>query len=80
MTSTHRRSRAIGCRSLDLWEIAIKRSLGKLDAPDDLPERISGEGFAWLGVDAHVAQALVEHLPVMTTDPSFGSYGVEICR
>jgi PIN domain nuclease of toxin-antitoxin system len=82
-----------------LWEIAIKRSLGRLAAPDDLPERISGEGFAWLNVGAHhawkvrelpghhrdpfdrllVAQALVEHLPVMTGDPSFGSYGVEIC-
>jgi PIN domain nuclease of toxin-antitoxin system len=82
-----------------LWEMAIKRSLGKLSAPDDLPERIIEQGFAWLGVEARhawlvralpmhhrdpfdrllVAQAVTEGLPVITTDPSFRAYGVEIC-
>jgi PIN domain nuclease of toxin-antitoxin system len=82
-----------------LWELASKRSLGKLTTPDDLPDRICGQGFAWLGVDARhawrvrelplhhrdpfdrllAAQALTEHLPVITADPSFRSYGVEIC-
>ena len=33
-----------------VWEIAIKRSLGKLSAPDDLPDRISESGFDWLAV------------------------------
>jgi PIN domain nuclease of toxin-antitoxin system len=81
-----------------MWEIAIKRSLGKLTAPDDLPDRITGEGFAWLPISAahawHVhdlpmhhrdpfdrlliAQALIERLPVVTTDARFEAYGVEV--
>jgi PIN domain nuclease of toxin-antitoxin system len=35
-----------------VWEIAIKRSLGKLTAPEDLPDRIAEEGFAWLPISA----------------------------
>jgi PIN domain nuclease of toxin-antitoxin system len=81
-----------------LWEIAIKRSLGKLAAPDDLPDRIASEGFGWLGFEAHhawevrrlpmhhrdpfdrllVVQALIERLPVITADPRFVAYGVEV--
>ena len=81
-----------------VWEIAIKRSLGKLTAPEDLPERISDEGFSWLAISpAHawqvrdlpnhhrdpfdrmlIAQALTEHVPVITTDSRFTQYGVEI--
>lgn len=80
-----------------VWEIAIKRSLGKLTAPDDLPEAISDGGFAWLPITAAhawhvhdlplhhrdpfdrvlVAQALIEQLPVVTTDAHFDEYGVE---
>jgi PIN domain nuclease of toxin-antitoxin system len=79
-----------------VWEIAIKRSLGKLTAPDDLPDAISDEGFAWLPVSAQhawrvrelpmhhrdpfdrllIAQALVERVPVITSDARFGAYGV----
>jgi PIN domain nuclease of toxin-antitoxin system len=33
-----------------IWEIAIKRALGKLSAPDDLLETISEEGFIFLAV------------------------------
>ncbi|HTR89417.1 MAG TPA: type II toxin-antitoxin system VapC family toxin [Solirubrobacteraceae bacterium] len=33
-----------------LWEIAIKVGLGKLKAPDDLPERIGPLGFQQLNV------------------------------
>lgn len=82
-----------------LWEIAIKRSLGKLSVPDELPRLISDAGFAWLAVEpAHawrtrilpphhrdpfdrllVAQALDEHLPVVTTDATFAAYGVQVC-
>lgn len=51
-----------------VWEIAIKRSLGKLSAPDDLPERIAGEGFAWLPVSpVHAWQ--VRDLPPHHRDP-----------
>jgi PIN domain nuclease of toxin-antitoxin system len=80
-----------------VWEIAIKRALGKLTAPDDLPERISDSGFQWLPVTAAhawrvrdlplhhrdpfdrllAAQALVERLAVVTSDPRFGDYGVD---
>jgi PIN domain nuclease of toxin-antitoxin system len=35
-----------------LWEIAIKVGLGKLTAPDDLPERIEPLGFNLLDVTA----------------------------
>jgi PIN domain nuclease of toxin-antitoxin system len=81
-----------------VWEIAIKRSLGKLTAPDDLPDRISDAGFAWLPISANhawqvrdlpmhhrdpfdrvlVAQALIERLPIITSDAHFGEYGIEV--
>jgi PIN domain nuclease of toxin-antitoxin system len=51
-----------------LWEIAIKRSLGKLEVPDDLPDRISEEGFGWLAVDAAHAWHLRD-LPMHHRDP-----------
>jgi PIN domain nuclease of toxin-antitoxin system len=83
-----------------LWEIAIKRSLGKLSAPDDLSERISDEGCSWLTLTASharevrrvpvhhrdpfdrllVAQALIERLPIITADPRFRPYGVDVRR
>ncbi|MBA2347798.1 MAG: type II toxin-antitoxin system VapC family toxin [Solirubrobacterales bacterium] len=38
-----------------LWEIAIKRKLGRLEVVDDLPQVIVREGFRWLAVSpAHV--------------------------
>jgi PIN domain nuclease of toxin-antitoxin system len=84
--------------SASVWEIAIKRALGKLTAPDDLPDRIAGEGFSWLAISplhawrvrdlpAHhrdpfdrllIAQALDEHLPIITADTRFDDYGVEV--
>jgi PIN domain nuclease of toxin-antitoxin system len=65
---------------------------------DDLPDRIAGEGFAWLPISAAhargvrdlpthhrdpfdrllVAQALIERLPIVTTDARFADYGVEV--
>jgi PIN domain nuclease of toxin-antitoxin system len=33
-----------------VWEAAIKRALGKLTAPDDLPDVIEEEGFVFLPV------------------------------
>jgi PIN domain nuclease of toxin-antitoxin system len=81
-----------------LWEIAIKRSLGKLSAPDDLRDRIGTEGFSWLALGADhawevrrlpmhhrdpfdrllVAQALLERLAIVTADPHFQAYGVDV--
>ena len=51
-----------------VWEIAIKRSLGKLRAPDDLLDLISAEGFSWLPVSAEHAWA-VAVLPLHHSDP-----------
>lgn len=33
-----------------LWKIAIKKALGKLEAPDDLPQRVEDLGFELLGI------------------------------
>lgn len=51
-----------------VWEIAIKRALGKLTAPDDLPERIIDEGFSWLAVTPLHAWE-VRNLPGHHRDP-----------
>lgn len=49
------------------WEIAIKKSLGKLEAPDDLAEQIKIKNFQSLAID--VEQALmVEKLPLHHQD------------
>jgi PIN domain nuclease of toxin-antitoxin system len=51
-----------------VWEIAIKRALGKLGAPDDLPEHIEAQGFGWLAVQAEHAWR-VGDLPTHHRDP-----------
>jgi PIN domain nuclease of toxin-antitoxin system len=51
-----------------LWEIAIKTGLGKLKAPDDLPERVVQLGFDLLPVTAEHAWA-VRQLPHHHRDP-----------
>jgi PIN domain nuclease of toxin-antitoxin system len=51
-----------------VWEIAIKRSLGKLTTRDDLPDRIAAEGFAWLPISAQHAWR-VRELPLHHRDP-----------
>lgn len=51
-----------------LWEIAIKKALGKLDAPDDLPQRVEELGFELLGITVEHAWA-VRHLPHHHRDP-----------
>ena len=46
------------------WEIGIKKALGKLSAPDDLPEQLTGQGFDALPVsvrDGLAAGALPRH-------------------
>lgn len=51
-----------------LWEIAIKAALGKLDAPEDLPERVRELGFESLAVTADHAWR-VRSLPHHHGDP-----------
>jgi len=51
-----------------VWEIAIKRALGKLSAPDDLPDHIVAQGFSWLPVGAEHAWH-VRDLPPHHRDP-----------
>jgi PIN domain nuclease of toxin-antitoxin system len=51
-----------------LWEIAIKRSLGKLRAPDDLPEQVTAAGFGWLAIAPEHAWR-VGDLPFHHRDP-----------
>jgi PIN domain nuclease of toxin-antitoxin system len=51
-----------------VWEVAIKRSLGKLDAPGDLAPTLLGAGVQALAVSVDHAAA-VEHLPWHHGDP-----------
>ena len=51
-----------------VWEIAIKRSLGKLDAPDDLAPTLLGAGAQPLPVTLDHAAAVGE-LPWHHRDP-----------
>jgi PIN domain nuclease of toxin-antitoxin system len=51
-----------------VWEIAIKRSLGKIEVPDELPARILDAGFSWLPVGSQHAWA-VRDLPPHHRDP-----------
>ena len=51
-----------------LWEIAIKSSLGKLNAPDELPDEIDATGFGWLAVAREHVWA-VRSLPLHHRDP-----------
>lgn len=84
--------------SMTVAEIAIKTSLGKLDAPDDLLPTLEAGGFSelpflsrhadalrslpWHHRDPFdrmlIAQAITEELVVITSDPHFAAYGVEL--
>lgn len=50
------------------WEIAIKKALGKLQAPDDLPTRVQEMGFELLSIELEHAWAL-RNLPQHHRDP-----------
>jgi PIN domain nuclease of toxin-antitoxin system len=53
---------------VNLWEIAIKRRLGDLDAPDDLPDRVRRLGHRVLNVEERHAWH-VRNLPLHHGDP-----------
>ncbi len=80
------------------WEIAVKRALGKLDAPDDLIGQLDQQRFRRLPIEWEhatiagalpqhhrdpfdrmlVAQAQVEDLVLVTTDPQISAYDVRL--
>jgi PIN domain nuclease of toxin-antitoxin system len=51
-----------------LWEVAIKTGLGKLEAPEDLPERVQQLGFELLTITPEHAWR-VRTLPAHHRDP-----------
>ncbi len=51
-----------------LWEVTIKQAIGKLKAPDDLPEHISRSGFRELPITFEHAVA-AGRLPLIHRDP-----------
>jgi PIN domain nuclease of toxin-antitoxin system len=56
------------CSTVSVWEIAIKRSIGKLQAPDDVIERIDEAGARILTITPQHAHATGE-LPLHHRDP-----------
>jgi PIN domain nuclease of toxin-antitoxin system len=54
--------------AVNLWEIAIKRTLGKINAPDDLPEIVRSLGHEILPVRMEHAWR-VSTLPLHHHDP-----------
>ena len=52
-----------------LWEIAIKSALGKLNAPDHLPERVQALGFASRRRSRPSTLGCVRELPHHHGDP-----------
>lgn len=54
--------------AVTIWEVAIKRGLGKLEAPDDLLPQLEGAGVELLPVSARHAD-LVTSLPLHHRDP-----------
>lgn len=55
---------AVFVSAASAWEISIKRSLGKLEAPSDLEEQVESNGFDPLPIDlahATVAGSLPRH-------------------
>ncbi|WP_433725310.1 type II toxin-antitoxin system VapC family toxin [Actinoplanes sp. CA-051413] len=51
-----------------IWEVAIKQSIGKLDKPADLPERIRDSGFRHLDLTAEHG-IVAGRLPLIHRDP-----------
>jgi PIN domain nuclease of toxin-antitoxin system len=54
--------------AVNVWEIAIKRSVGKLTAPENLVERIGEAGAELLSITARHAEAVAD-LPFHHRDP-----------
>ena len=103
LTAAHRvliadASNLVLVSAMTIAEIAIKASLGKLEAPDDLLPTLETGGFDELPFESRhadllrklpwhhrdpfdrmlIAQAIAEQLTVLTADPHFAAYGVEL--
>jgi PIN domain nuclease of toxin-antitoxin system len=83
-----------------VWEIEIKRALGKLEAPDGLVDAIEASALQALPIDLvdaeragrlpqhHrdpfdrmlVAQAMRLHAVIVTRDPGFTPYGMDVLQ
>ena len=50
------------------WEISIKRSLGKIEAPEDIDSIVEDEGFSKLPISLYHGQ-LAGRLPALHRDP-----------
>ncbi|MEM7711845.1 MAG: type II toxin-antitoxin system VapC family toxin [Pseudomonadota bacterium] len=59
---------ALYVSAASVWEVAIKRALGKLDVPDDLWRHVRAAGAIPLAVTWDHAEA-VQALPLHHTDP-----------
>ena len=66
--SITRASNMVFVSSVSIWEIAIKRSLGKLEAPDNLQEEIKLHRFTPLFISYDHAE-LAGKLPDIHKDP-----------
>ena len=58
----------VSVSAASLWELAIKRSLGKLSSPEDLLGTVERSGFAMLDITARHAVAVAD-LPLHHRDP-----------
>ena len=81
-----------------IWELSIKRNLGKLNVPDNFLTYVDREGFELIPItEAHswvagalplhhhdpfdrmlIAQADLEVLTIVTSDPMISRYGVPV--
>ncbi|MGI8576002.1 MAG: type II toxin-antitoxin system VapC family toxin [Egibacteraceae bacterium] len=57
-----------GVSDATMWEIAIKRSTGRIDVPKDLPRTVSRVGFVTVGITTDHVWA-VHDLPFHHRDP-----------
>ncbi|MEA2300063.1 MAG: hypothetical protein QOE44_598 [Solirubrobacteraceae bacterium] len=64
----NRDAASFGVSDVSLWEIAIKRSTGKLRAPDDLPDVVADVGFHRVSITRSQVWA-VRDMPFHHRDP-----------
>ena len=62
------RSNEVMVSIASLWEIVIKRALGKLEFPEDVETTLTVEGFGLVSVGLGHLRAL-ENLPALHRDP-----------
>ena len=54
--------------SVNLWEISIKKSIGKLQAPEDMVSIVEEKGFLGLPISLEDGQSILD-LPLLHKDP-----------